>query len=678
MRSSILKIIFAVFLVSSVIPLFPAKEASAQLAVYDAANNAVNTIIAGAQTALNTISQTVIAPSSVSTATAIGAPGTAAVGVSAIRSTLSTVCQSIIVGYDNASAVATTAESASSTALSVLGGGSADLVKTSAKLAAATTAFTCVSNYATALSLAPGVTLTLSAELQREQTRFESISASLKQSIQDLTSQQNAAAKDILKAFMVRTILNVSKNLTTEMVNKMVEKYKISDYLAYGDAVATQVYSMKYINDNFAGDARQQMMIRSMLQSEKAPQKIKTVQTFANSKAQEYLATACNVGTPGLNTTDQNYFLKCLAAYGAPQANAQYHFDVASDQAKATMSAARATAQTELAQSAGFAPPRNCRGSLAAQQQIDAQYEKATSEKSIASAVVARLNLALKANPPQTTQAELDKALAAEAQAIANLNALTKNVRTDANGKTTDSPIIDICEAIDSPAQFVASSINSYLSKHFNESSQLKSENLPFYANFLSDVASNFLTNILTGGKPTSQVLKETGVGVLNGAIIGISQAAQSNQIPDSVPANPTGRVEIYALVNGQRTTTLAPNSAYELVIDFKDLVATSSNGKDPVLNPYRLLISGASAGSDTNLPISAAELAAGRMILDGTTPNNNQSFSVVVQAFARAPQGTTGDVPLNTTGGWTQRFVVGSVGGVASVLPRGPAIQFR
>lgn len=530
------------------------------------------------------------------------------------------------------------------------------------------TGLECVNNYLNALQEAPSTTVLNGSNLQREQQTYSSIRDALSQKVDDMNARASSSWKDVLKAIMIRAVLNTSKNLTTEMVNKMVEKYKISDYLAYADAVSTQVYSMKYINENYAGDARQQMMIRSLLQSEKFPEKIKTVQAVANSKAQEYLGTACGVGTPGINPNDQSYFLKCLAAYGAPEASAQYHYLNAVDQAQATKVAANASTQAELAQSSGFAPPRNCDGSLAMQQQIDAQYDTAYQEKDIAVAVADRLKRALASG--QTTQAEYDRAQAAADQAIANVNSLNQS----------GNPIIDICKAIDSPAQFVATSINSYLAKHFEESSQLKSENLPFYANFLSDVASNFLTNILTGGKSTSQVLKEAGVGALNGTVIGLTQAAQGGQTgtgttgpggttTGTVP-NPVGSVDIYAQANnggtlGGRTLNLAPGQAYVITIDFSAIADE---------NPYRVVVSGLGVdGGTNNLTLAPGDLSAKRLEFDYTP--GNRSVTLQVTFYAHPFSGDAGDVPI---GPYTQVFSASQVAGVATVLPRGPVPSFR
>lgn len=437
----------------------------------------------------------------------------------------------------------------------------------------------------------------------------------------------------------------------------MVEKYKIQDYLAYGDALTTQVYSMKYINENFSGDARQQMMVRSLLQSEKFPEKIKTVQSFANSKAQEYLGSACGVAT-GANSSDQNYFLKCLAAYGSAQNNPDFHVLNAVSQAQAATSSAQATTAAEISQSDGFAPPRNCQGSLTMQNQIDTQYDQVFVEKDIAIATVNKLKLALSQTPPKTTQEAVNIAQAAADQAIANANAL---------GEKSDSPIIDVCEAIDSPAKFVSDSISKFLQKNLVDDTDLKPDNLPFFATFLSDVASNFLTNILTGGKTTSQVLKEAGVGALNGALIGAVTANGGGSGTGTVNPNPVGSVSIYAQPRsgGARTTALVAGQNYSIIIDFADIA-------DEGLR--RVVVRGLGVdGGTNNLTLSAQELAAKKVQFDYTPAPG--PFTLSATFYGPQPAGQTGEKQL---GPYSQNFTVSQVNGANVIMLRGPEVTPR
>ncbi len=433
-------------------------------------------------------------------------PGVSEGSISAARAGVGATCGTILKALDAADKTETLIDVSSSSFLSIIGGGLGESAKLSKSIVKAVAAKECVDAYITALGSISSQTLTMGQDIQREQDKYTKISESLRKITEDLKARQNASVKDVLKAFMVKLVLNLNKNLTTKLVNSMVEKYKIDDYLAYGDAVATQVYSMKYINENFKGDARTQMMMRSLIQSDKIPQKAKIAQAFASTKAQDYLGSQCNgIGQLDVENMDS---LKCLAAFGSEQSSSAFQFQTAQDQAQKIKSAGQQSAQAEVAQSNGFAPPRDCSGSLALQQQIDTKYETATNELVAAAGVLDQLQKAYKGK--KTTKAELDKAQAA-------FNDIEKKYK-DLPSQDAE-PVIDICKAIDSPASFVGDQLNNFVKQHLDQGSQLKSDNLPFYANFLSDVASNFLGNLLTGGKSSSKIFKEAGFQAMNGAI---------------------------------------------------------------------------------------------------------------------------------------------------------------
>ncbi len=433
-------------------------------------------------------------------------PGVSEGTIKAARGAVGETCDKILKAVDSADKVDTIIDVSSSSFLSIIGGGIGESTKLSKSIVKAVAAKECVDIYIRLLSEISSQTLTMGQDVQREQDKYTKVSESLRKITEDLKARQNASVKDVLKAFMVKLVLNLNKNLTTKLVNSMVEKYKIDDYLAYGDAVATQVYSMKYINENFKGDARTQMMMRSLIQSDKIPQKAKIAQAFASTKAQDYLGSQCNgIGQLDVENMDS---LKCLAAFGSEQASTAFQFQTAQDQALKVKAAGQQSAQAEVDQSNGFAPPRDCSGSLELQQQIDTKYETATNELVAAADVLSKLQKAYKAK--KTTKAELDKAQAA-------FNEIEKKYK-DLPSQDAE-PVIDICKAIDSPASFVGDQLNNFVKQHLDQGSQLKSDNLPFYANFLSDVASNFLSNLLTGGKSSSKIFKEAGFQAMNGAI---------------------------------------------------------------------------------------------------------------------------------------------------------------
>jgi hypothetical protein len=665
MKSVSVKIFILIIFVGTLVPLFPVKPVQAQFVVEfgPAATTLVSSIITATSAT---------ATAATSTAAATGIVGTGYATVASLRESMGNTCKGIIIALQAGDVGESVLNVSSSAALDVIGGGTGAFTKSSVMLAKAISAKACVDTYVEGLSRIGG-TLDFEAAKSPELDKFTKVSATLQQKIDNLNAQQNASVKDILKAFMVKVILNLNKNLTTELVNKMVEKYKISDYLAYGDALTTQVYSMKYINANYSGDARQQMMIRSLLQSDKLPDKVQTVQTIANTKAQEYIGQACDATNQSTGSDEMKY-LKCLASWGSPQANSDFHISQVIDQANAAKASAQQSTAAELSQSNGYAPPRNCSGSLAQQQQIDSKVDAAAKALTLEQLALSQYKKQAGVIDP----AEVAKGQAKIDQAKANYDALFKQLQNsggklNSDGKSTGGAIIDICEAITSPASFVATSLGDFLKQHIDQGSQLKSDNLPFYLNFLSDVTSNFLTNILTGNKSSSQVLKEAGVGALNGAIIGVAQTAGTSG-GGGTPANPNdpagslNGVKVYATLGSDATplTTLAIGKTYNLFIDLRSVQAK---------NPSQIVIRGLNGPT----VFTAKDLPANGILNAGTIPitSTTKEFSVTVDFYFPELSGA-----YQTT--TPQKFSVGTVKGdyttvpYEMIMPRGPAVAYR
>ncbi len=626
MKSFGIKLILFIFSVTTVVVTFPVPKAAAQIAVTDPGTYAA------------------IAANTAAIGLLLNNPADAA-ALLTIRGS-ETACQ----GIDRAEQISNTSDQLSN--FSIIGGSSTEAVSLSARILALKTVLTCREAVLTALDTTSAASISVvgAQNFQKKQNELNAEITTLKTRVENLRAQQSASIKDVLKAVMVKIILNLNKNLTTELVNKMVSKYKISSYLEYGNALATQVYSMKYINENFTGDARQQMMIRSILQSSKFPEKIKTAQSLALSKAQEYTSSACQATVADYNSSNSSDFWECISKLGNENSSPQYNYFQAVDQANQAASAGQVAAAQEVSQSDGYAPPRDCSGSLTQQKQIDASFDAATAEVSTAANVSARLTSAL--GNGQTTTAEVAKAETAYKAAVAKLNALPKS---------TSSPIIDICKAIDSPAKFVADSIQKFLGKHLDEAADLKSDNLPFYANFLADAASNFLTNILTGGKSTSQVLKEAGIGALNGTLIGVSQTGTSGGGTTGTPTPPGGSFNLYVTPTGStnRVTSVIPGQSYTLHADFSSIGGLSA--KSIRMQGF--------ASVDDHLITDAERQAGGIQYIFDAAAGSQYRFTATLTFFNSNP----GDA-LTTS----LTVPVSSVQGASTILPRGPQISFR
>ncbi len=603
MRMWLLTTVLSIFTIASITPVFflvTPKKVEAQIAAVPTSEMVLSP--------LNINAGSIVLNTGVTNGL-IGLPGTTQTIMTTIRETLGTVCTGILRSLDSGQTVQSLVETTATSALSVLGGGDLDAGKLSKKIVRAATAKECADNYVLALSKFSPPTVLVGQDLQREQDKFTKVSESLRKIIEDLQARQNASVKDIMRAFMVKLVLNLNKNLTTKVVNSLLQEYKINDYLAYGDALATQVYAMKYIDQNYKGDARTQLMMRSLIQSEKAPEKARVAAAFANQQAKEYITSAC--GSVGQLDASNSSSLNCLAAYGNEQASPMFKYLNALDTSAQIKTQANKTAQAEISQSNGYAPPRDCSGSLADQKRIDAASDQAANEVVAAANVLAKLQEALAAG--KTTQAEVDKAQAAFDAADKKMSALVS--------KDVESPVIDICKAIDSPAAYVGNSIQKLLDQHLDQGSQLKSDNLPFYATFLADITGNFLTNLLTGGKKSSKILKEGGL-----AALGIAVGGATSQIPTGTGtgtgggAGTVGNVTITARgANGQAATSFVPGQAYTITVNF-----TSIKNQ----NPTEVEIAGTEA-TPIRRVVFGEEFNAGQLTINYTATSQPLNLSV-------------------------------------------------
>lgn len=651
MKFIAVKFSVVILLVALLATSFPAKPVHAQFVVEFGPT--ATTLISGILT-----STTTTAVATTGTALVSGIPGIGAATVNSARAALGGTCLATITALQASDAVDSFLDAAASTTLSVIGGSPFEFTKVNAKLAKATAAKVCVDTYVEALSAIPGVTFEISNEVQREQDKYTKISNSLRQQIQDLGAQQNASAKDIMKAFMVKLVLNLNKNLTTKVVNNLLQEYKIDDYLAYGDALATQVYAMKYIDQNYKGDARTQMMMRSLIQSEKVPGKARVAAAFANQQAKEYITNAC--GSVGqLDAQDQSS-LNCLAAYGNEQSSPMFKYLNALDTSSKIQTEAKKTAQAEIAQSNGYAPPRDCSGSLADQQRIDASSDQAANEVVIAANILAQLQEALLSG--KTTQAEVDKAQAA-------FDAADKKM-SDLVSKDVESPVIDICKAIDSPASYVGNSIQKFLDQHIDQGSKLESENLPFFATFLADLTGNFLTNLLTGGKKSSKIFKEAGVAALGAGIasvptlIGNSGSGTSNEF-----GNPWVTVYMTRVGSSSKLSELTPGQQYTFNVDI------SGHIRDGRTAPNRITIRDRDTGQVINNGQTSVSAIPSSNLLQYNFTAQNRLVKWEVELAVREGDGAR--ILDTVTGAYFVPGADGTVSGVSTTNfnPRGSIV---
>lgn len=498
MRSIITKILLGAVLTGSLV--FPQKPVQAQWTVVE----------------VGPLTATVIAQATY-LGLAIGIPGTGAV-VSAAD-----VCDPAIKAVEIYDQKKTHAGWLSTLTFGLIGEGGLEATQLQAEKEIVSAAKTCIDIYLTALRKTPVPSLIIGQDLQRRQDEYSKLTNTYQTRLETIDSRQNVTVKKLLQAVMLRILQNVEKDLTTRVVNGLVQKFKISNYLQYADALGGQVYAMDYINKNFEGDARQQMMIRQLAQNDLIGQVdgVVVAKAFAQQKAEEFLGDSVN----GRDVTSPDFYY-ALANAGSPQADPNYHIAQAQEQSAQAIARGMSDARLEIGNGRGFLPPRDCSGSISEQQELDRRQIELAQKVEFSRLVLAKLELGgLKVNAADLAQARADYEAAKK-----ELAALPQEVA---------KPVVEICKAIENPGGAVADQIMGFLNKHLTESTDFKPENLPFFATFLSDVASNFITNIVTGGKSSGQLLTELGLGALQSAV-GTTINTATNA-PTTPPTIPTG-----------------------------------------------------------------------------------------------------------------------------------------
>jgi hypothetical protein len=463
---------------------------------------------------------TAVATGATAVSTALSAAQAGIPGTGAVATTPAATCLPLIAAVDTFDTAKASTNFLTSLAFGLIGESEFDAVKIEAELKTVGAAKVCVASYLKGSIGVPSVTQAVADDMIRTQLTFQHLDSVYGERIEMLTSRQSATMKQILRAVMLKILQNVEKDLTTRVVNGLVQKFKISNYLQYADALGGQVYAMDYINKNFEGDARQQMMVRQLVQSRLVGGQdgVMVAKAFAQDKAEQFIG----YDFKNLDVTDPNMYLK-LADLGSPNANPDYHEAVAQEQSITAYASGLANANLEISNGKGFLPPRDCSGSVSEQQALDQKQLELGRKYLAAQQVYAKLVQAT----PKVKPADLAQAKEALDAVQTELRALPQEV---------SKPVVEICKAIENPGGAVADQINSFLTKHLTEATDFKPENLPFFATFLSDVASNFITNIVTGGKGSGQLLKEAGLGILDSSF-----ASNIDTATPAVPDSPTG-----------------------------------------------------------------------------------------------------------------------------------------
>ncbi len=421
----------------------------------------------------------------------------------------------------------------------LIGGDPLGMTKNATSIAALTAARECVeNNLILKLNYKKADSTHEAGDITSAMTRYETINSSLGKRIAELDERQSAETKDFMAALLAKIALGVTQNLTSEVVDGLIAQYKVSDYLRYADTLGTQLYTMNYINDNFSGNTQEQLMIRAIAQAsfDNAPQRITVATNYAQNLAEQQ--TGCS--RDQLSLTDPNFYT-AFASSGSTGCTSLDHMRKAQQLADVAQAQGQTAALSEINTGQGFIPVRSCGEGLAQQQSFDSDQQRIAEEMDVirkSRKIINQSNLSYE---------EINTELAKANAELSTLNSQLKTLGTQRVGEATKS----ISEAIESPGSFIAQSITEYLSGFLDSSMSLKSDNLPFALSFLGDLATNFVTDMITGiGDEDSTLLTEEGVGNLRSgtAPITFSQtfdpaAPLTNYGVDVPDGNPGGGV---------------------------------------------------------------------------------------------------------------------------------------
>lgn len=309
--------------------------------------------------------------------------------------------------------------------------------------------------------------------------------------IDRLVELRDEAVKRMWEGVAYRMLATVQQQVTTRLINKLIAKYKIGNYLKYADAVATQIYTANYVNKNFPEKA-DQLIIRSFLTSDINQYEI---MPYITNKANENLGFL----PQDLAFADPNYYAK-MALAGTGSANPYYLRSVYEAKAGATRAEAEIMAKQEIAQGQGFIPARNCNGVIAQQNaRLDIERQKIAKDLAIKRTAFNKLQSQQLLEENSVSPRDLSTAATELAKANSALGNVGRNVDVFAQ----------VCADIQNPAAAISNFTNSYLASALNQVNAPRPGNLPFFANFVETVGTGFLMNLVVGGSANGGLSKD-------------------------------------------------------------------------------------------------------------------------------------------------------------------------
>jgi hypothetical protein len=406
--------------------------------------------------------------------------------------------------------------------------------------------------------------------------------ASLKAKEEPISNQLKVAQQGFWKTLVYNILIKTTKTIAMNMVNKLAQTYKIKDFSKYADAVATQVYDNEFILDNFSGAKADQMLVRSMLSNP-------ALQSQISSPIFQRADLALGFDPNQLAVDDPNFYQKAFYV-GSGGTNPFMQQAYLSDTVQAIHYKSLVTSQAEIAQSTGLKTPRDCRGTMAQQKELDKSYDAVNKRVENRQALLKSLVDAKTLGQP-VKDSDIQKAQNDVGAAERDWQALPNSV---------ESPIVTICEAIVSPPSLINKGIDQAFNAIGQNVGTYNENNLPFFINFISDVA-NSITNqlIFAGGVSGSKLLNEN-IGNLTKA---------TSILTTGVTANAQVQQSKNLIVSSSRTDdgSNTKSATYQLDWDANSVnsvtgVAVSGPGVPASLNGT--IIDGASGSVSVTVPI--------------------------------------------------------------------------
>ncbi len=447
------------------------------------------------------------ASANVSTAISTGLPGVSGAALIPTKAATEAACEPA----EKLDQVESMADSLSK-GFSFLGPNPAEVAYLNQRIIKLTYAKTCREAALQALNTKPILSVIDGLEMLRQQDYLNRKILSLDQRIENLKAKSSQSVKNVMAGIATKLINNLSKNIVTGVVNNTIAKYKINNYLQYADAVGTMVYTTDYIQKNYPNN-QQQMILNSLLKNDEVGGNVLPLIRQETDEALGFVPEE-------LEFSDPNYYVK-LAQAGTGKANPFFMQDVYEVRAANAQAQGLATAQQEVSQSKGFASIRNCSNSLAQSRQLDNERSSLQREVQQKRLVMTKMMAASFDKTKQVDPKEVE-------QVSREFNAANDKLK---NLPQTSPGSIQLCESLENPGGFIADSLSGYLNSMFNSSAAAKPENMPFWANFVSDLASNYTTNIIRGGKPNNQLLMN---GVFQAANIAANDVIRSAGSPQT------------------------------------------------------------------------------------------------------------------------------------------------